>query len=283
MYLDIDDQLVSRFRTALDAPAPERRQKEQVIQDFLEANSELIPTPAEASPALHLDAIISKFRLTTHLTTDYVYLNRNSAAWDVTLVELESPDKVFFRDSHDRALPTRDFNDALAQVEDWQVYIKNNRAAVIDALRPIMKGALENNPVTFRFQLVYGRSESKNSSDARKEYILNRQSGGIRILSYDSFIGLYGSAFRFKKNILRQSKHRYAFKVMLDEPRHYFSALGPEHLNISASQIARLKANGYDMDSWKKGILLGYGDKQPLPSADQIKADFLKSFGRSRR
>lgn len=250
MYLDIDQDLIDRFRNVLNSAPPAGRQKEQVVQDFLEQNTELIPTPAEATPALHLDAIVSKFKLSTALSTDYVYMNKNSAVWDITLVELESPEKQFFTKNQNRPTPAADFTAALAQVKEWRAFLRDKPQALIETLKPLMQGALRDNPVTVRYQLIYGRSADKNRSDATKAYMADlMENEGIRVLSYDSLIGLYGQAQRFRKNVLRQVKHRFGFKYMLDRPRHFFSAMGPQHLDLTETQLGALIENGYDMES----------------------------------
>jgi hypothetical protein len=93
MSLSVNENLITEFTQLLDSPPPSGRQKEQVVQDFLENHSVLIPTPNRLNHQLHFDVIVSKFPLSTELITDYVYLTKSSDTWRVTFVELEMPDK----------------------------------------------------------------------------------------------------------------------------------------------------------------------------------------------
>ncbi|PSH62233.1 Shedu anti-phage system protein SduA domain-containing protein [Phyllobacterium sophorae] len=279
MYLEIDQHLIEKFQKVLVTAPPPGRQKEQVVQDFLEQNTELIPTPAGATPALHLDSIISKFKLSTALTSDYVYLNKNSAVWDITLVELESPDKQFFTANQNRPTPTADFTAALAQVKEWRAQLRGKQSMIIDAIKPLMEGALKDNPIRLNYQLIYGRSNDKNRSGGTRAYMLDLlENDGISVLSYDSVINLYSHSQRYKKNVLKQVKHRFGFKHMLDRPRHFFSAMGPQHLHLTNLQIKKLIATGYDMESWKRGTLLGYNDMYPLPTNAEIREQYLQTM-----
>lgn len=41
--LEIDTSLIEQLETLLEAPAPSGKQKEQVVQDFLEQHSDFLP------------------------------------------------------------------------------------------------------------------------------------------------------------------------------------------------------------------------------------------------
>jgi hypothetical protein len=69
---------------------------EQAAQDFIEAHTELFFPPHLLNHRIHLDLLVSKFRLDTTLVTDFAYLTKSSAEWYIVFVELEDPSKQLF-------------------------------------------------------------------------------------------------------------------------------------------------------------------------------------------
>ncbi|RWE07710.1 MAG: DUF4263 domain-containing protein [Mesorhizobium sp.] len=173
-FLDYDEALAREFLKLIESPPPKGRQKEQVVQDFLEQHTELIPTPNLLNHHLQLNSIVSKFRLSTALITDYVYLTKSSGRWTITLVELESPDKAIFTAHMGRAVPSSGFTAALAQVIDWKTYVDDHKAEILQRLKPlIVPPGMRENPVTFEYQLIIGRSKTRTRA-ARGSNILRR-------------------------------------------------------------------------------------------------------------
>ncbi len=167
--LPIDEALISAFMDVLRNPPPKGRQKEQVVQDFLEQHTELIPTPNLLNHHLHFESVISKFPLGTELTTDYAYITKSSDTWRITLVELESPDKSIFTSDTKKTNTSAEFNAALNQVRSWKNYIKENRDEVLRRLDPLLQPVgMRRNPVEFHYQLIIGKSEDKNLTPERQ-------------------------------------------------------------------------------------------------------------------
>ncbi len=260
MYLDFDQTLVDRFEEVLKAPAPPGRQKEQVVQDFLENNSELVPLHNLLNHGLHFDFIISKFALSSALTTDYAYLTKSSARWIVTFVELEVPEKNFFNSTFDKVVSSSKFNGALDQVRSWEHYVASNKDDVLRRLHPIMAPAvMRRHPVEFNYVLIMGRSDNKNASSERMEYLQRlREKERIEVMSYDTLINWYRNGPREKKIILRSKGDRFAFKSMQMHPDQALGWLGPDSLEISNEYVSELREAGYDIDEWLSGKLLRY-------------------------
>lgn len=61
---------LSQYRKLLD----DEDVSEEKVQEFLEKHSELIPAPFLLNHGIHFDAVLSKFRISTDLTTDFCYL-----------------------------------------------------------------------------------------------------------------------------------------------------------------------------------------------------------------
>lgn len=261
MYEDFNPDLKNEFLNLLEGGAPPGQQKEQMIQNFLEANSELIPIPNMLNHGLHFDFIISKFQVANNLVSDYVYLTKSSAQWIVTLVELEISEKSIFTSSMDKEVGSAAFNNALDQVRSWKAYLKEHRREFLDRLAPLMQ-PMGRNPVEFNYQLVIGRSADKNKNERRMEYIAEiERERGITIMSYDSLLNWYENGPRFKKNILRAVGNRFEFKRMNVHPYLAFAWLGNDVLSLSKNQIASLSSDGYMMKEWLAGKTLAVNGK----------------------
>jgi len=138
------------------------------------------------------------------------------------------------------------------------------------------------NPIEYEYQLIYGRSANKNLTDGRRrEFQSLQQDMGITIMTFDQLVDWYRNDLVFEKNVLRTTNAGYAFKSMAAGPSHILSYLGPGELFLSSSEIAALKADGYDMDAWERGELLVVNGRLPLSAAD-TKFDVLLSKLRGR-
>jgi len=254
--LALDKKLIAEFERILISSSPSGRQKEQVVQDFLEDNTELIPTPNLLNHHLHFKVVVSKFPLGTELTTDYLYMTKSSDLWRVTLVELESPEKLIFNSDTKKTNTSAEFNAALNQVRSWKVFVRDNEAEVRRRLEPLIQPlGMRGNPVEFSYQLIIGRSQEKNLSSARKKHFrMLIDESGIDILTYDTLINWYRNDQRFKKNVLRLSGSQYEFKYMHIEPYQILSFVGPDHLALSSEQRERLLKSGYEIEEWEKAI-----------------------------
>lgn len=268
--------LLDEYEKVLTITKPERRQKEQCVQDFLEENSELLPTPFLQNHKLHFDIIVSKFPLGNTYITDYVYITKSSYEWDIVLVELEDPDKLYFSDKNlTDSDPSHKLHEAINQVLSWQAYIRDHKAEIVNTLKPLLKPVKmrEENPINFKYVLIYGRSENRDCSPKRKEMInLLSESNKIQIISYDTIKHIYESQrIHNKKIILSLQQNHYIVKKMDCEPR-FFSDITPSELIIPTDDIEKLKSKGYQMDDWLKGKPLSYNGKR---TGDEI-LDALK-------
>lgn len=261
--LPYDNALSKKLETVLVNRSPPGRQKEQVVQEFLETHSELIPTPNLLNHNLHFESVISKFPLGTEFVTDYVYLTKSSDRWRITLVELESPEKLLFTKNIKNATTTAVFNAALDQVRSWKEYLVDNKDEVLRRLEPMLRPAnMRGNPVEFDFQLIIGRSANKNLTPERKKrYHGLIKETGINILTYDQVKEYYENNYPYKKLILRLTGAQYAFKHMHFEPKQMLGYIGPDRLALSQAEMDRLRTAGYEIDKWSKGDLLTFDTK----------------------
>ena len=261
-----DQTLVAKYLALLDAPPPVGRQKEQVVQDFLEAHTDLIPLPNLLNHGLNFHSIVSKLPLGNELITDYAYLTKSSDTWRITLVELESPDKDLYTKDTRRPAKTATFNAALDQVRQWKQFLTARNAVVEQTLRPLMQPPhMRGNPIEYDFQLIIGRSSSKNLTEGRKrDFRALQQETGITVMTFDQLADWYQQGNSIKKNVLRFTSGRYEFKSIAAGPGNILAHMGPGELDLSPAVVADLAARGHDMTSWQAGELLAVNGKQTL-------------------
>lgn len=80
--------------------------------------------------------------------------------------------------SEQRLRPTlhSDFNNARDRVGEWKAFVYTHRNQIIESLAPLMRpDKYPKNPVSFRYQLIIGRSAGKNNSAERKAYFAQIQ------------------------------------------------------------------------------------------------------------
>ncbi len=264
MLVPFDQATLDGFEQVLVDPPPAGKQKEQVVQDYLEAHPEMIPTPNLLNHHLHLEMVISKFPLDTALKTDLAYITKSSGVWRITFVELEQPDKPVFKGDAASTVPAAEFTAALSQVRDWRVYVDENKADVLRRLSPLLVPAtMRENPTEFQYILVIGRSSNTNASAVRKKALHRLATDSdVAILTYDSVANWYRHGERYSKNITRLSGTRYAFKQLHHAPTTTFAWVGCDALTLDSGQVEYLRGEGYDIDRWLAGEYLGFNGKQ---------------------
>lgn len=252
-----NQELIDKYLQMLESETPEGKKREQVIQDFFEQNTEIIPTPNRLNHQLHFKMIISKFPLSIDLITDYIYITKNSDTWRITLVELEVPEKNIFKSHANQVNTTADFNFALNQVRSWKNYLSENKKEFISRVLPLLQPPqMRTNTIEFHYQLIIGRSKEKNS-EKRNTYLRSLiNESGIEIYSYDSVLSYYKSDLVFKKDIMRYRDGLFEYKYLNTKPAHVFSYLGSDVIKLTKDQKKLLKDDGYDIDKWEEGDLL---------------------------
>jgi hypothetical protein len=237
---------------------------EQVVQDFLEKHSELIPVTWMLNHGLHFDVMISKFPLDTSLKCDLAYLTKSTAEWYLTLIELEHPSKPIFTEN--RRVPTfsAGFNAALGQIASWKAFIEHHGGEVRDRLSPLLgSGRLRRNRVRFKFVLICGRNAELKSNQDRIDRFGQLNGEDFKVLTYDSPVR--GLRFRggVRKNILTVVRKGFKLKHLNCYPGSLFAYLSPHEIEVSNKQLAALKAEGFQMDRWRNGDLLRLNHRYP--------------------
>lgn len=107
---------------------------ENELQGFLEVHTEFMMTPDLLNHQLNFNGVLVKFPVGDRFC-DYAYLTKSSIEWRFVLVELQHANKRIFKDSSSDAAFTAHFNDAIAQIDTWNDYIKSHMREIRERLR----------------------------------------------------------------------------------------------------------------------------------------------------
>jgi hypothetical protein len=256
--------LIDDYDAILGKKPPKGRQKEQVVQDFLEEHSELLPTPILLNHKLHFDIVISKMPIGTSYKSDYAYLTKSSSKWNIVFVELEKPEKSIFSSNPTNSDFSNVFYKAIQQVRDWAIYIQDHKKEVVESFKVFLKPLkMCENPIEFKYVLIYGRSTERDKSPERIKQIHQIEcETGFKIITYDTIKHDYES-IRNKKIIVSPSQSIFKVKSMQSNPM-FFADISASELEFSKEQIESLKKEKYDMDSWQKGEPLKVNNKRTM-------------------
>ncbi|QJX65141.1 DUF4263 domain-containing protein (plasmid) [Niallia circulans] len=127
--------LIERFKHKLD----DISLNENHIQNFLEENTELISTPFLLNHHLHFNSIITKFKISDGLISDFAFLTKSTDFWHLVLVELEDPKKKIFTNNNEQIKFSAKFNNAMDQITEWKAYIEQNPTQILNRIAPSKK------------------------------------------------------------------------------------------------------------------------------------------------
>jgi hypothetical protein len=272
--------MIKKFKALLDVDAPKGKQKEQYVQDFMEENTEFLPTPGLLNHRLHMGSVISKFPIDVSLICDYAYITKSSIKWEIYLVELEKPEKKIFKETKGQVGFTAEFNNAVAQIRSWKIFVDSSSAILKQRLLPLLQPiGMRDNQIEYCYVLVYGRnSEYMSNNEKRAALATFMNSEKIRFYTYDSIISELEQSKPEKKNVMRLVKTGYEFKRLHCEPQLLFSYVGPDSFSLSDAQVSTLKAWGYQIEAWQKGQFLRLNGKYVAESHEELADSVMKSL-----
>lgn len=234
----------------------------------MEANTAFMPTPDLLHHRLHMNCVIAKFPVGER-STDYAYLTKTSVEWRLILVELEDSSKKIFKKSSKNSAFTADFNDAVAQIDVWQDYVKKYIDQLRDRLQPLLiPPPMAKNRLLVSYVLVIGRSEELDHNETRRFRLASYQEQrNLRIITYDSIIRMVKDGFSGPKAVLRTKSRGYLLQSVEAMPTAMFAYIMPEHLELAPSAEEDLRSNKFDLDEWKRNKPLIINDKW-TPNSD---------------
>lgn len=204
----------------------------------------LIPLPFLLNHHLHMNSIISKFKIGNEYITVFAYLTKSSDFWYFVLMELEDPKKRIFTKNNENIYFHSDFNHAYDQVTSWKAYISQHSNEILNQIDKI-RVPLNYNNVIFKYVLIYRRSCEKANSPKKTAMFAPKSTDDIRVMTYDSLISNCEILpYNSEKVILSPWKSQgFKIKVLPDKiSTPLFSYLVPDYLSIDSFNIEKLKS-----------------------------------------
>jgi len=153
-------KLLDEFQALLEGP-------EEPCHQFLKAHPELLCTTYDAS--------WSKLPFGAHVS-DFVFREPHN---DYLLVEIEAPYRELFRrDGH----PRQQLNHAMSQIDDWLIYVQDNKQKIEHDLELVGISA------TPRTLVVIGRSSMLSADNRRMLEMMQGRRHRLSLMTYDDVI-----------------------------------------------------------------------------------------------
>lgn len=270
----LDDNLIRQYLEVIE----NENNTENQIQKFLEDNTIFIPMPFLLNHHLHMNCVISKFKLGNELVTDFAYLTKSSDYWEFVLIELEDAKKKIFTKEKDRIYFHSDFNHAYDQITSWKAYVSKNRERVLHQIDKL-RVPLNENSVRFKYVLVIGRNFEKNHSEKCREMFAEKSKDDVRVMTYDSLVSQCKTLPYNSEKIILSLWKEQGFQIKKlpkgEISTSLFAYLRPEYLKISKSNIEILKKQDYQIEAWLSGRLLNHNEKYDAASLAERVTDPL--------
>lgn len=166
----------------------DEQREEQFYQAFLEANTAFIPRQFVQHHGIHLKLALSKVPFGSELKCDFLYFSKSSRDWNCVLVEIEKPGSKYFKVGTDDF--HGDFLNALDQMARWRAWFSqdDNRRGFLNSLGHVQGSGWTENPTSFKYVLVHGRTAEHKNNPQRKSRISSQERDDFKILSYDSLL-----------------------------------------------------------------------------------------------
>lgn len=273
------DQLIEKYYKMIE----DKNNNENQVQEFLENHTAFIPMEFLLNHQLHMNCVISKFKLGNEMITDFAYLTKCSDYWNFVLVELETPKKTIFTNNPNNVYFSAEFNHAYDQITSWKSYIEKNKDYVLKKIDKL-KQPLNDNNVRFKYVLVIGRNEEKDNFEKRRAMFAEKSRDDFRVMTYDSLASQYKCSSHSNDKIIVLSPWKdQGFKIKKMPNKEIdtslFAYLMPEFLEVSKEYIDILKKDDYQMDVWKDGKLLNYHNKYDAETLEKkTRNPLIKKF-----
>lgn len=233
----------------------DRETTEQDVQEFLESHSEMIPLRFLLNHGLHLNAVLSKFPISTNYIPDLTYLTKSSGEWWAVFIELESPHKRVFTASREPRF-TQEFNAAYDQVTSWRAELSARAGAFKDSLGPLLvPPPMRPNPIRFKYILIIGKDHAPRTRQ-HTGMLNERNSSDLAVLTYDSLLRWVHHNRTWPHVVLKKRKSAFEVKPEGLGDTDMFAYLNPGELVVPGALDERFTARGYDLASWRGGAQL---------------------------
>lgn len=219
-------ELVSEYLALLD-----ENQLEQRYQTFIEKNTSLVPREFIQNHGIHFDLVLRKLAFGGDYKSDFAYLSKSSDDWNAVLIEIERPNKKFFKDGHNDF--HADFQQALQQINRWKAWflVPGNFASFVDGILGPIRKPLTANPTYMKYVLVYGRRSEYADNDTRRRLVVAQEGGDFKIMTFDSL----SESLHTKTKLYVGAKKNEYIDILSDEflSENMFAWMDPTELRIS--------------------------------------------------
>lgn len=204
---------------------------EQAYQRYMEANTRLIPREFIQNHQIHFSLALRKLSFGADYKTDFAYLSKSSDDWNCVLIEIERPSAKFFKHSSNDFHP--DFTKALQQINQWRAWLlkPENSESFSKNTIGMIKTPLGDNPIFFKYVLVYGRRGEYKSNEIRRSRIAAEERPDFKILTFDSLVEALESKHDLYVGVRKNEYIEIISDTFLDEK--IFSWLSPEKIRIT--------------------------------------------------
>jgi hypothetical protein len=258
----LPDSILEKAKNELTELLAKQPDQEQAFQTFFERNSFAIPLPHLIGHHVQFSSVITKLPIDTSLICDFCYITRHSSKTWIVLVEIESPAKRIFTADHKFLKRSAECTEAFAQVETWKDYLKRNKDALLNRLKPLLKpDYILKDPIEIKYVLLYGRRTEFETDIRRLDRYRSFTTDDIAFWTYESIISNLETHRDFLLlNVLRLEGQRYTFKYMHELPAGILSWLSPGEFFVSKKHRDILMRHFYEIEPWEAGKLLKFND-----------------------
>ena len=183
-----------------------------------------------------------KLKLAENYVTDFFFISKSSAAWNLVCVEIEKPSSRYFKDNSEEF--HSDFTAATMQINTLRAWARNQsniEHLLKETLDPIfIPHSMRGNPVRAKFILVLGRSQ-EYKSQRRRNLITEWQQSDLEVLSFDSLLNGYDS----NEGVYLASRSNSRVHILSDEfvSDAPLDSIEPDQLEISQKLYDATLAN----------------------------------------
>ena len=240
---------------------------ENKIQDFLEKNTMFIPKKYMENHGISGNVIISKLQLGTKYETDFAFVSKCTNYWNVVLIEIEKPNKKIFNKEDNFS---SEYTHAKGQINLWKENIEQDSSLKESVLKSLdnlfFPINMKNNPINFKYVLVYGRSNEINNEQRKLRFNQeNNRDSDISVVTYDRLKTCWENqaySNAIIANIKKGNKLIIKNIPECDFDTSLFAYISPSKIEISRNQIEMLKKYGYEMEEWLNNFSLYINNKK---------------------
>jgi Domain of unknown function (DUF4263) len=213
---------------------------EQIIQDFIEENSQLVPREFVQNHGIHCDLVLRKVTFGSDYKTDFFYLSKSSDDWNAVFIEIEKPSSRFFKGKTTEL--HSDFNKGVGQIKKWKSWmsIEGNQKTFLNSINALRVPArMAQNPTKNKYVLVIGRRQEYEGNEQRRRLVESYEDSDFKIITFDSL----AEALDSKRELYIAAKRNEFVEILSHDvvDAGLFAWVEPTQLQVSQRLLSKLK------------------------------------------